>query len=538
MAISKGTVSGVGTKGISRDAKPSELPPEYFTDGRNIRFVGNRAELMGGVLEVNLPGISVFSLGIVPGAVDSYILFTDRFEIYAFDAFDTFPVGRVSGYTETPDNFFHFEIYNGLALGNNFTDIPQVWDINRDNKFQNLPLWDTTWRTRYLRPSGAFLFALNMTEAGVRYEHKIRWSAAAEPGAVPNSWDEADPTTEAGTYSFPDTMNGRITGGLELDRRFLVYKEGAIWQLSYVGGTQIFSRDNLTMNVGLSIPRSLVHVPNGPQGRQYHFFAGQDGFYLTDGNTVDQVFDKVFREEYLALADLNISHKRAFSVVNYRASEIWFCFPESGATYATLAFIFNYKDQTYAIRELNQTFNMVSGASLVGAASQQSEDVPYFEDAALFNDGAGYYHVNVFAGSSTLIESCPLEGKAYYSDFGSLDYDEGVYAGWVERQTLPLVKYDTRDPQAKIVEYGRLKQVEEVIPKVFLGQVRLEIGVQDLENEAISWIYNEVLDDTQYKHDLTTPVIGRFISFRFSSLAGEEFKLSGFDYMVSLWGTH
>lgn len=66
----------------------------------------------------------------------------------------------------------------------------------------------------------------------------------------------------------------------------------------------------------------------------------------------------------------------------------------------------------------------------------------------------------------------------------------------------------------------------------------MEIGVQDNENDPITWMYSTILPDSRHKHDLTMPVTGRFISFRFNSVGDEDFNFAGFDYEVSVLGNY
>lgn len=532
----KNTVHNVGSLGIVRDIKPQLLPPEVWSDGRNVRFRNGRVEGMGGVVEIvpEIP-IDIQNVGLVTGVESTFVLFTDLGKIYAYTGFETTDVSGTS-YNERLDNLFEFKVFNGVITANQENNVPQQWDGDTANTFANLTNWDTAWRTRKLRLFGNIWIALRMVENSVRYDHKMRWSHPAEPGAVPSTWDDADATKNAGSFSFGDTENGIIVDGMELAGRFFIYKENAIWALTNVPGPSIFSRQKLLQGVGIDVERSLLYVPKGVQNNAMHFFAGAESFYLFDGVRLHIVFEDIFKKEYLDIRNSTNYRVRSFSVLNRDESEIWFCFPTGTNDFCDRALVLNYNTNKYTIRNLGGSSIIVSGIKISAAGeSVKSQIIPY-ADGTFFEDGTGHLVLTQVPAGSSIIEATPATGKAYGLDTGTLDYDGEAYPRYVTKQSIATVKHDSRDPDATIVDYSRRKLVKEVVPKLYSGRVELEIGTQETENETVEWEYSTLLADSQYKHDLVTPVSGRFISFRFSSVKEEDFELGGFDYSVELLG--
>lgn len=534
----RNTVRGVGTAGLIRDVKPQLIPSQFWTDGRNIRFENQKVKNMGGVLAARTK-TGVLSSGLVVSPTQSFLLYTTGGKAYAWDGSTEADITRTVGgdYSETADALFDISSFNGFGLLHNGVDIPQLWDPSLiSNPLVPLTNWNTNWVAKVLKPFKSFLIALNMVESGNEYPHKMRWSHPAEAGAVPSSWDETDPTKEAGEFSFADTDRGSLVNGLEMGNEFYVYKEGSIWVLRYVGGSQILSRDPVADYVGLRVKRSLVNMPFTKSGGPAQFFAADDNFYMMNGFKVFSVFENVYRNEILKLADPDNYASRSFALINYRHQELWFCIPEVGEDYATLAFCFNFQNETYSIRELSGASTITSRFGRTFSSGSAQQDLP-FSDNTKFSDNTGFLNIEVLPTVPVILETSPANNQMFYLDTGDLDYD-GVsdYPAWVMRQSLPTIKNDSRNPEATIVDYNSRSLVTSIIPKLYDGSLLLDIGVQETENSAISWLGDIVLDTSTFKQDLSSPISGRFLSFKFSRLGSQVLELGGFDYEVDVLG--
>ena len=528
----------VGSLGIVLDQKPQFLPTTVWSNGRNVRFRKDRVEEMGGVLEIDPEvSINIQNAGLVTGTDNTYVIMSTLTELYAYDGFVTTDVSGTS-YSESLTSLFDFQIFNGLIIANQDQDIPQVWDGDVANNFGNLTNWDTNWRARHIRKFNSILMALKTTESGTSYPHRVRWSHPAGPGAVPSTWDESDATKLAGEVSFADTDNGEIVNGLQLDNDFMIYKEKAIWRLAFVGGVSVFDRRLVIAGVGMDVEKSLVEIPYGPQGNRVHFFAGAESFYIFDGLKVYPIFEEIFKDAYLELRNEVNYKQRSFSCVNLDEQEVWFCFPTGTSDFADLALCFNYLTQKYTLRTLGGASTIAYGLGIAGGAATSKTTILPFDDTTFYSDGTGHAVLTVIPGGSSLIEVCPSNGKIYNLDVGKLDYDQvSPFEKYVERRSIATIKHDSRDPDATIVDYDRLKMINSVTPKLHKGRVELEVGVQEQENDEVTWMYSTILPDARHKHQLGKPITGRFISYRFNSIGEEDFNIAGFDYEVSVLGT-
>jgi hypothetical protein len=221
-------------------------------------------------------------------------------------------------------------------------------------------------------------------------------------------------------------------------------------------------------------------------------------------------------------------------VVHPRAQEVWFCVPEAGAEYPTLAFCFNYQTYTYSIRELSGTANIVSSIGLDYTEGVVVSDLTHSDDT-LFEDDVGYYDTATTPSKGLLLEASPVLENLYSVDQGTLDYDGQPYPRWVEKVSIAAVKNDPRNYSATIQDYAHRKLCSAVIPKLYAGDCLIQVGAQETDRDAVMWS-DDLPAQASYRKDLPTPVSGRFLSFRFKSLGEEEFALGGFDYELDVLG--
>ena len=147
-----------------------------------------------------------------------------------------------SAFTGAVDDRFTGGAFNGLFIINNGIDQPKYWDGNTANNLATLTAWDSNWRVKFLRPFKNHLIYGSPTKSGTANPHTVGWSAAADPGTLPTTYDPASTTTDAGDVPIGDTPD-QIVDGLALGEVFLVYKEASIHRMEYVGG-QFVSRSN------------------------------------------------------------------------------------------------------------------------------------------------------------------------------------------------------------------------------------------------------------------------------------------------------
>lgn len=373
----------LGAIGIIKDLPDHELPPEAWSDGKNVRFHDGKVEKFTGHQAVyNLSASITTNIAIAPwwllpvqSGTNYYWLYAGRQHVYA--AAPNLPnnkITRVSGtvsltstdalYSATANIRWNGGMLAGIAVINNGIDAPQMWNpVGLSDRLKNLT-YDTsagtTWATaavtaRCLRPFKNFLVAMDVTKSGVRYPHMVKWSHPADPGAVPVSWDEANTTKDAGENDLAGS-EGYVLDCLPLRDINVVYKEDATWGMQYVGGSFIFRFHQIFTTTGALSRDCAVEV----LGR--HIVLADGDVLQHDGQSAESIIDKKWRKWLFANIDTNY-YENCFVARNYLKNEVWICFPETGATipFPTKALVWNWKENSFTVRELPQVAHIAAG---------------------------------------------------------------------------------------------------------------------------------------------------------------------------------
>jgi hypothetical protein len=238
-------------------------------------------------------------------------------------------------------------VFQGVGIFNNVIDIPQHWSsFTAATKLVDLANWPAGYRCNALRPFKNFLFALSPIESGIAKPYRVRWSHPAAPGTIPTSWDISDPTKDAREVDLATTP-GHVIDGLELGDLFCVYKGDSVHAFQYIGPPFFFRNDQIISGRGILWRDCVQKFPRG------HFVAGVDDLYIhTGGQNSDESVVEAKLKKWI-FTQLNASNYFNCYTMKYeQKNEIWFCFPESGATYATLAVVWNYLTGGIGVRQL------------------------------------------------------------------------------------------------------------------------------------------------------------------------------------------
>ena len=346
----------IGDTGLNSDFAPWELPPEAITSGVNFRVFAGQIRTSGGFanLVTQEDDFKPAYLQFVNSPVGLYWLLLGASYVYAYDgvtwhnvsSWGTDPSPLIDG-----DEFF----WTGCTLGripiiNNPQNVPEWWDQNTGNQFIPLP-WDATqdWgqkgvRCRVMRSYKNFLFALNLHESEGEYPDGYRWSHPADINGIPYTWDKNDPSALAGRAQLGGA-SGAIIDGLTLRDSFVLYSQNAVNILDFTGGDFVFRRRKLTTTFGLFCKNALVEVAG------VHLFLSDGDIVQNDGTQIQSIMHNQLRKRLTANAN-SAFYSRSFAVRNDTLKEVWFCVPEDNNQYPSTAYIYNWRDKSWAIREL------------------------------------------------------------------------------------------------------------------------------------------------------------------------------------------
>lgn len=347
-------------KGLNSDIAPSMLDGDYFTHAENIRIYDGAIHPFGGHIEVDdIPGSDrVGKVVYVPSKSGKYMILLGSSSIVHYDG--AFTDKSPTDYPGVGD----VDLWTSTMIGEipviNHPDVGPLYYDQSVGEYKSLPWdatqkWDETDHTcTIIRSHKQFMFALGVSDSGVEKPDAIRWSAPADVGSVPPTWDELDVTSTAGIATLGGS-GGPAVDGLTLRDSFVVYRERSISIFEYVSGSSYVWRiRHLSESAGL-LSRECIVEANGA-----HYFIGNGDIYRNDGTSIRSIMHNRLRNQFA----LNLSpdhYKRSYAIHYITKSEIWFCVPNGDAEYANTAYIYNYLDNTWAIRDVPESTNAVYG---------------------------------------------------------------------------------------------------------------------------------------------------------------------------------
>ena len=197
-----------------------------------------------------------------------------------------------------------------------------------------------------MRAFRSFLIALNITKDGVNFPRVVKWSTEAATQTLPTSWNETTSTVDAGEFELADSK-GDILDGLQLRDSFMIYKEDAVYSMTFVGTPFIFSFRQLSPTIGAIAKNCVAEFDGG------HAIFGKGNFYINDGQRIKPILPMKLKEYVFQSIDGQQTNK-CFVTADYGRTEILFCFTADGATtdQPNKAVVWNYITNTFTIRDI------------------------------------------------------------------------------------------------------------------------------------------------------------------------------------------
>ena len=509
----------LGSIGIVYDTDPKLIPDNAWSNGRNIRFIDNAVEKSKGESSVyTTPAIDPYWL--LPVQTDSsyFWMYPSLTKCYVTDGSTNTNITRQTAsvdvdYSATADIGWNGGIIGGVPVINNGVDSPQMWTPqDTSTKLASLT-WASgqTWESqsmvaRVVRPFKQFLIALDITTSGNRERQELRWSHPADSGAVPSTWDETDTTKDAGQH-FLDEGGGSLIDCLPLGNTNIIYKDSQTIGMQFIGGQYIFRFYNIFKESGL-LTRRCVKPFYGK-----HFCVTNGDVIVHDGQTIESVLNHKTRDWLFSAID-STNYERTYVSPNYQKNEMWICFPQSGDSFATLALVWNFKDNTTTVRELPTVKHIGYGlVDPAGAANWASDSQAWDLDAEQWGetDYSPTVIKNLMAGSTDF----------YLGD----DTEQSVgsnLTSYVERVGL-----DFGEP-------NHVKYIKRIWPRITSsGDITFSVGQQMERSDAVSWTdYTFSSGDDKIDVDVS----GRFIALKISSNTDVTWTCNEYDVEYELRG--
>ena len=511
------TVPNCGAAGVNRDISRHDLPPNVWTDALDIRFQDGATRQALGYETIYTPSVVPLHLLPVQSGSTRYWIYAGTGKIY---------VAYMSGSTETHTNLTRSVggDYTGAANAwtsctlsgipvlnpGNTTDPPQSWDLNVANKFGALTGWPASTYCKAMRTYKNFLIALNVTKSSTNYPFMVKWSSAAEPGALPTSWDATDVTKDAGETDLAEGGD-YIVDGLQLRDSFVIYKERSVWRMDYVGGDFVFRFQKVIGSSGAMNRNCIAEF----QGQ--HFVLTSDDVIVHDGQSPTSVLDHVTRRQLFAEMDTT-NRSLAFVFRNPFYSELMVCYPSIGSSICDRAMVWNWRDKTVSFRSMPNVYHAATGPlDFSTSDSWAVSGAPWSAmDRAWGSGGTVPEYARVLLASSAT--------KLYLLD-AAASYAGSLPSAYVERVGLSF-----QDPTARKV----------------IKRIRPRITGNDGATVTVSVGYHDDLYDTPTYTDMTYTigettscdclVNGRYLAVKFSTGTAYQWKLDSYDVEYEVRG--
>jgi hypothetical protein len=514
-------INDLGTIGVIADTPAHLIPPEAFTTALNMRVVNNGMQRLGGQERTfGTPPVAPHFALPVRTAASVYWLYTSLTKAYVWDGSGHSDATRVAGdYTAAQTRDWNGTLLASIPILNNSVDVPQYWaPIAAGVRLQNLTNWPSTVRAKVIRAFGPFLIAINITKSGSNYPHMVKWSHPADPGTIPISWDETDPTKDAGEFELPDVDAGILLDAKPLSETMYLYKESSVWKLRFVGGRDIFATGQAAWltTTGLLAPRCVCTTGDGTR----HVWASQDDILWHDGNQVKSLLTDRRRRELFDSID-NVNYVNSFMFTNPLFGEVWFCYPTSGNVQPNAAFIFNYLEGG------NQwPITSADGINFRNAAIgpiQSPDEVLWSTDSGTWEGDDGPWSQN----SRRRLVTCGTDATAFYNMDKGSTRDGAAFTGTLQRLSLGLLGKKRNGDW--IVDFDRYKTADRLWMKS-RGQMNVRLGTQALVEGGVTWTPSIAHDPSQRTYLDMGPVTGRALAIEFSS--ANDFRVDGYSIDV------
>lgn len=390
------SVRNLGGTGIISDIRPSDLPPNVFSAGVNVRFENgtvSRGPIAREVFNLTaydttfIPGF-LFAVPQPAGGPETLItVSTDYTKFYA-ESGSTFsnvtPSTIVSGSRDLPVTS---SFLGGVTYVNHRSNVPFQFRPS-DTKFNPLSNWDPTWRCQVLRAYKDMMVAFNVTKGSQAYPSMVKWSDYTQFGSPPPSWDATLTTNSAGE-NILNQMRGGIVDACALRDTMMIYGSDEVWAMNFVGGNYVFDFRKRFDDVGVIAANCIIEV----DGQHYVF--GRNDIIVHDGASKqsivhgkdkDFIFGGIIRDlQYLCF----VSH-------NPRLNEIHFCYPGNdrlaGFPNPTLgcnrAAVYNYRRDTWSFYDLPNVTSSCLGIVATGLTYDASDPTPYNKIGGTYQDGS------------------------------------------------------------------------------------------------------------------------------------------------------
>jgi hypothetical protein len=377
-------IIGLGKAGIIKDIPAVLLPENAFTDGRNIRFDNESVETITGEAIYQTPTIHA-EYGIHyqnPATGTRYNIYCVNDGLIRVDA--TGAVSSTINFTGThTDSRWQLDYFNGgyTIIFNDGETTPLYYDTTSITfEPQLFPGWNysgTTVVAKVIKQLGYSLVAANfkVTLGGTTTyaPSTIRISTQAPAGGFPQVWEPGTTTDTADEFEINSTSPILDMG--ELRGNMYIYSSDSIHVLTTNTGTtrvQPYAKGYGILNQGCFAEFDGKHLVVDRNDIYIHAGSGSIES-VANTRMRDYFFDNLNKS-----ASDNVTVRR-----NAKNDEIWICYPKGSNTTCNEALIYQYRNNTWTIRDLPNIISIFKSYSISSNSFVEADERLIMLDGSL-----------------------------------------------------------------------------------------------------------------------------------------------------------
>jgi hypothetical protein len=438
----------------------------------------------------------------------NYWLYQSASKIFAVASATHTDITILTGLTPVtkPSQWSH-TLLNGIPIMNNSVNIPQYWLGNVGVKTVAIPGWPANTLADFITSYKYHLFAFGISVLGVRNDNLFLWSDAAAPGTIPQFWTPSA-TNEAGSGQLSDTPSV-ITTARTLRDSLVIYKRNAAYTVDYVKGNDKFVVKGLWSRTGALSPRAVDDC-NG-----WHAVVTQGDIVRNDGFNQPVSFGDALVNNFL-FNQLSGSTFEALQVLyDHTNRDVWICFPEQGATYCTLALVYNIPSNAWGVVELADVAYTAMGIidDAIPGTTYDTTTLVYDTTSLAYNESS------LSQAVETMMQSQPNQTR--FIAFNTSDLT--VVNSLVAKYSMPFGEPE----RIKFVRQLHLRGRN-------FGTFYVRVGYQMFTDDPISWSTEYAVTDPN--QPVPTFTQGRYISVEIRSADNKFWELNGVDFEVEMRG--
>ena len=531
-------VRDIGRIGVVSDTAAWDLPPSALTDGMTFRAANGKVQAVGGLRDAQFPNESSDELGHLSQQTDlegnsSWVVYGEK-TVSQWDGSSArdllVDVGPLS--LTDPSKWSSCKV-GAQTFMNHPKSHPMNWlDLNNADQFNcQWLIWgdigdglgsqtwkDLGYKTSCIRSHKNFLWALGMTEGGVVYPDRVRWSHPMESNGIPYSWEPPNDNDASSIAGYVDLgRGGAVVGAESLRDSFVIYGTESISVMDFTGDALGWRRRVISSSAGLISKEAVVEV-NG-----IHYFMSRDDIMMFDGNQVTSILHNKLRNR-LAQTLNTANASTCWAAHNKNFNEVWFAIPEDGDNYPSTAFVYNYLDGTWALRDLEKQVRFGDFGDASTAFDDRTWDSSWLNEEgtrASWDTGKAGWHI---AGKQ------PFDGIMYGVEGVSVHNidpqlpDAQPYS-FIKRTDMPIGGHEYNSTITRV--YPLIEGTSEV---------EVRFGSQQYAGGPVRWAGNwmKFRPGTDRKLDIRTT--GELHAYEIRSSDSGFFYLTGMDVEFSMAG--